>query len=229
MPHFEKNVFINCPFDPDYFPIFRSIVFTLIYCGLEPRCALESRNGAQIRMEKIFGLIEESKYSIHDISRVELDPNTNLPRFNMPFELGLFLGAKKYGTGRHATKNCLILEENKFDYQKYLSDIAGQDSCHHERNPVMAIEQVRNWVLPFNYAANKATPSHQILIDFYNEFNNDLPSMCAQARFDQNTLQYIDYLNLVKGWITAKSSTAVIVPHASPTTPCLHTYSLTTP
>jgi len=163
-------------------------------------------------MEKIYDLIEESKYSIHDISRVELDPSTNLPRFNMPFELGLFLGAKKYGTGRQTTKNCLILEENKFDYQKYLSDIAGQDPSHHDKSPEKAIEQVRNWILPFNHAANRATSSPQILNDFYNEFNNDFPGMCAAAKFDQHTLHYFDYLNLVKGWITAKSSTAATAP-----------------
>lgn len=215
MPHFERNVFINCPFDPDYNPIFRSIIFTVLYCGLNPKCALESKNSAQIRMEKLYDLIEESKYSIHDISRVELDPSTNLPRFNMPFELGLFLGAKQYGTGRQTSKNCLILEENKFDYQKYLSDIAGQDPSHHDKSPEKAIEQVRNWILPFNQEANRATPSPQILNDFYNEFNNDFPSMCDAAKFDQQTLHYIDFLNLVQGWIAAKSATAAPAPPTS--------------
>ena len=43
--------------------------------------------------KKICQLILESPYGIHDLSRIELDPSTQLPRFNMALELGLFLGA----------------------------------------------------------------------------------------------------------------------------------------
>lgn len=42
----------------------------------------------------------------------------------MPLELGLFLGAKRYGTGKQRTKLCLILDRERYRYQKYCSDIA---------------------------------------------------------------------------------------------------------
>ena len=48
-------------------------------------------------MGKIYGLIEECRYGIHDLSRTKLDEINALPRFNMPIELGLFLGAMRYG------------------------------------------------------------------------------------------------------------------------------------
>lgn len=54
-------------------------------------------DAGQARISKIYDLIRRSKYSIHDISRTELDPDHSLPRFNMPLELGIFLGAKEYG------------------------------------------------------------------------------------------------------------------------------------
>ena len=63
---------------------------------------------------------------IHDISRIERDTVNNLPRFNMPFELGLFLGARRFGTRPQRDKQCLVLEAERYRYQKYLSDIAGQ-------------------------------------------------------------------------------------------------------
>jgi hypothetical protein len=47
-------------------------------------------------LSKIEKLIEVSKYGIHDISRTELNAH-NFPRFNMPFELGIFFGAKRHG------------------------------------------------------------------------------------------------------------------------------------
>jgi hypothetical protein len=90
-------VFINCPFDPGYNKKFRAIVFTIVYCGFEPRCSLELDDGSQNRLDKIMSIIGECKFGIHDISRTQLDSANRLPRFNMPLELGVFFGAKKFG------------------------------------------------------------------------------------------------------------------------------------
>jgi hypothetical protein len=93
-PQFADQVFINCPFDDDYRPLFRAIVFAVIDCGFTPRCALEAISGA-VRLQRIVDIVRECKYGIHDLSRVEL--SDGLPRFNMPFELGIFLGARYVG------------------------------------------------------------------------------------------------------------------------------------
>lgn len=55
---------------------------------------LEINDAGDQRIDKINNIIKECKIGIHDISRTELDDHSNLPRFNMPLELGLFLGAK---------------------------------------------------------------------------------------------------------------------------------------
>ena len=54
---FEKNVFINCPFDRDFYPLLRPLLFTVIYLGLKPRIALEEVDSGQPRIEKIIKLI----------------------------------------------------------------------------------------------------------------------------------------------------------------------------
>src|SRR6266446_4395536 len=95
---YGQNVFINCPFDKEYSSLFDAIVFTVHDMGFRPRCALEARNAGQFRLEKILEIKSKCKYSIHDLSRTELDPENRLPRFNMPFELGLDLGCKKFGS-----------------------------------------------------------------------------------------------------------------------------------
>lgn len=87
MLNYSNNVFINCPFDGDYDEIFKAMVFTVFDCGFIPRCAMEYDDGSQVRIEKIYRLISECKFGIHDISRTELDDGNGLPRFNMPLEL----------------------------------------------------------------------------------------------------------------------------------------------
>jgi hypothetical protein len=96
-------------------------------------------------MDKITRLIKASSYSIHDLSAVELDSVNRLPRFNMPFELGLTLGLRAAG-GEYARHTVLILERHKYTCQKCLSDIAGQDLQAHGGDVHRVILQVRNWL-----------------------------------------------------------------------------------
>src|SRR5215213_2738037 len=128
------SVFINCPFDPQYWPLLEVIVFTVLACGFRPRSALEAAGSGDVRLEKILRLIDESRLGIHDISRVELDRDNGLPGFNMPFELGLDIGCRRF-SGRRDKKRILILDRERFRYQQYLSDISGQDIRAHHDNP----------------------------------------------------------------------------------------------
>ena len=143
---YQENVFINCPFDGDYDPMFKAVIFTVFVCGFTPRCAMEIDDASQVRFEKIARIIRDCKFCIHDLSRTQLDKETNLPRFNMPLELGLFLGAGKFGTSRQREKVCLILDCERYRYQSFISDIAGQDTRSHDNNPEMVIKHIRNWL-----------------------------------------------------------------------------------
>ena len=102
--YYNDNVFINCPFDSAYKHLFDAMVFAIHDCGFIPRCALEE-DASQVRIDKIYSIIADCRYGIHDISRTELDEGSGLPRFNMPLELGVFLGAKKFGIEEQERKN----------------------------------------------------------------------------------------------------------------------------
>lgn len=52
---YEEDVFVNCPLDADYRPLFDAIVFTIHDCGYAARSALEVTDTSQIRIEKISG------------------------------------------------------------------------------------------------------------------------------------------------------------------------------
>ena len=56
---FDRNVFINCPFDEGYLPLLRPLLFTTFYVGLNPRITLESLDSGRPRIDKIVKLITE--------------------------------------------------------------------------------------------------------------------------------------------------------------------------
>lgn len=143
---FEKNVFVNCPFDPHYLPLLRSLLFTIIYLGLKPRIALEAMDAGQARLDKIVGLIADSKFGIHDLSRIEAAKAGDLFRLNMPFELGVDFGCRLYGRGPQKTKRFLILEAEPHRYRAALSDLSGSDVESHGNDPYRIFGVVRNWL-----------------------------------------------------------------------------------
>ena len=97
--------------------------------GLKPRAALEIPSSNR-RLDRILDLIQECEYSIHDLSRVELDrtpPST--PRFNMPFELGLTVALEKVAIPGHAW---IVCESKKYRLKKSLTDLDGTDPYIHD-------------------------------------------------------------------------------------------------
>src|SRR5215204_1149067 len=108
-PHmgFEKNVFINCPYDPEYYPLLRPLLFTVIYLDFHPKIASERSDSGEQRIDKICELIEESKYSIHDLSRLKCNKKGEFYRLNMPFELGIDYGSRRFAADQLKDKKCL--------------------------------------------------------------------------------------------------------------------------
>ncbi|MEO1034443.1 MAG: hypothetical protein AAFX44_02670 [Pseudomonadota bacterium] len=68
-----------------------------------------------------------------------MDNENGLPRFNMPLELGVFVGAKRFGDSAQKNKKTLILDREPYRYQEFISDIAGQDIKSHDADPAQAI------------------------------------------------------------------------------------------
>lgn len=197
---YDESVFINCPFDVDYQAIFRAIVFAVHDCGFLARCALEVDDSGEVRISKINRIIRECRHGIHDISRTEIDPLEKLPRFNMPLELGLFLGAREFGGRRQKLKRALILDTERFRYQKFCSDIAGQDIKAHEGSAEKAIRAVRNW-LATALDGSVLLPSAAKMADRYQAFLLDLPRISARFHLDPDDLQFVELRTLVEEWV----------------------------
>jgi hypothetical protein len=198
---YAGDVFINCPFDEDYRPIRDALTFAVFACRLRPRCALEANNGAMTRIDKIVELIRDCRWGIHDISRTEPSAEHGLPRFNMPLELGLFLGAHRFGSGEQREKSCLVLDQDRFRYQKFISDIAGHDVIAHDGKPEQAIIAVRDWLSgEMGPMADDLEGGEEIAARFA-RFQLKLPALCATLRREPSKLTYHDYCAAVTDWL----------------------------
>lgn len=199
---YGHNVFINCPFDPDYKPIFEALVFAVHACGFLPRCALEAADSGTVRVEKIVQIIRECRFGIHDISRTELN-SRGLPRFNMPYELGLFMGAQRLGGGKQRRKSCLILDREPYRYQAFLSDIAGQDPQSHGNDPLQAIRAVRDWLwTEIRREGGDPLPGAAEIIRRFAEFRSDAPALAEQHLPDaEGERTFADYTALISMWL----------------------------
>jgi hypothetical protein len=198
---YEICVFINCPFDSTYKPIFESIIFATIHCGFRARCALEIDDASQVRIDRIFSIIEECRFGVHDLSRTELDNKHGLPRFNMPLELGMFLGAKRFGQPVQRRKVCLILDRDPYRYQKFISDIAGQDIRPHRLRKIAAISVTRDWL---RTCSGRAMPGGSEISRQYRKFVRRLPVLCHELGLRPTEMTFNDFTNIVTEWLKAE-------------------------
>lgn len=199
---YDNSVFVNCPFDADYMPLFRALIFTIGYCGFAPRCALEVDDSGETRAEKLLRIIRGSRFGVHDISRTESNA-VGLPRFNMPYEFGIFTGFKYGGGPRQRTKVTLVLDRERYRYQQFLSDIAGQDIKSHDGAPEKLIAVVRGWLQ--SHTPRKLVGGAHVVRQF-RRFQADLPALLVSLHKTEADLEnYRDFLDLVRGWTTANT------------------------
>lgn len=135
------SVFLNIPYDGRFSRLYLSYIAGLIELGLTPKATLGIPGGTA-RLDRIFELIKTCRYSVHDLSRVQLDsapPPT--PRFNMPFELGLAIGWAKLNTQRHTW---FVYETQNRRAQKSISDLNGTDCNIHKGTPEGVMRELCN-------------------------------------------------------------------------------------
>lgn len=196
---YSDQVFINCPFDGQYVNMFRACTFTILDAGFIPRCSLEVDNAMEFRLAAIIQIIRDCRYGIHDISRVTPDIESNLPRFNMPFELGIFFSAKHFGNTQQTQKESLVLEEHKYRYQKFISDIAGIDVRPHSNNQKKLILAIRNWLVT---ASRRTSIPHGEDIDRrFKAFQSGMRRVCEQRSVDYDSMPFVELVRNMTAWL----------------------------
>jgi hypothetical protein len=200
---YDVSVFLNCPFDDAYRPLLQAALFAIQDCGFLARTALEDVGSGETRLDKIVRIIGESRFSIHDISRVEVDAANPLPRFNMPFECGLSFGAARFGHPvRARRRDLLILAAEAFQDQRTLSDLAGQDAKYHQSRPADLIKAIRVFlaakaktVLP----EGTSIRGHGDIVERFERFKIEVEALARSQRIGLEEINSFDY---VQDWLT---------------------------
>jgi hypothetical protein len=168
------EVFLNVPYDRRFEKIFLAYISGISAFGLVPRATLELPTSDR-RLEKILSLIATCRYSIHDLSRVELDPSApRTPRFNMPFELGLAVAGRRNKRGQK--HEWFVCETRRFRLSKSLSDLDGTDPYIHEGKVRGVFRELGNiFIKP------KRQPTAQQMALIYRELNERVPAILRQS------------------------------------------------
>jgi hypothetical protein len=205
MEGFKSNVFVNCPFDDDYRQLLLSVIFTVKHLGFNPRLSLERADSAESRIEKIVGLINQSKYGIHDLSRIVSEGGNEHYRMNMPFELGIDYGCQKLKEGIWSQKQILILEKERYRYQKALSDLSGSDIKNHDDEPQKIIRAVRDWFVTIK---PMRADSGKKIWNLYNDFQAYLYDELVENDGHESVddVQITEIMHHMSAWFSAQET-----------------------
>ncbi len=167
------DVFLNIPYDKQFQNLYLAYISGISAFGLVPRATLEIRGGTR-RLDRIFDLIQHCRYSVHDLSRVELDmkpPQT--PRFNMPFELGLSVAWERARKKKHTW---FVYEARNHRLTKSLSDLNGTDAYIHNGTITGVFRELCN-----SFVRPGRQPSVQQMERIYRDVKKGLPEILRRA------------------------------------------------
>lgn len=210
---FKKNVFLNCPYDDNYRDMLLAIVFTIRYFGYIPRLTLENNDSGESRINQILELIDESKFGIHDLSRMTSSEADEVYRMNMPFELGIDFGCKRLKDGIWANKKILVLDKEMFRFHKAISDLSGSDIKHHDDEPIKVVAAVRDW---FVNGELKTGDSAIRVWNYYNEFQAFLydQSVEQDGHKSTDTVPIPEVIQHMGNWFKRRKQMVAALPKA---------------
>lgn len=171
MANSKEAVFLNIPYDGQLTRLYIAYITALSAMSFLPRATL-GISGSR-RLERIVGLIEDCSYSIHDMSRVQLDRNApRTPRFNMPFELGLAVAWAQ----RNPHHKWFVFESKRRRLNKSLSDLDGSDPFIHGGTVLGVMREVCN-----AFVSPGKQPTVPVMLRMYRELRAGCPGILRSA------------------------------------------------
>jgi hypothetical protein len=124
----------------------------------------------------------------------------------MPLELGLSLGARRYGPRLQREKRCIIFDREQYRYQRYISDIAGQDIHAHGGDETTLIGELAAWLRTQSGARN--IPGGRAIATEYGAFRSALPAIWAARGLHTDEITFADYADIVVQYLTIEPTPA---------------------
>ena len=120
----------------------------------------------------------------------------------MPFELGIFFGAKRFGDKIQKNKVAIILDTEKYRYNQFISDLSGVDIKTHNGDYQTAIQRIRDWLSVSS--RRKTIPGHLVIANEFDVFMTNLHEVTNRLGLNSAELPFNDYCLIVEEAINAK-------------------------
>lgn len=147
------GVFLNYPYDDAYLGFSDAIHFAVVASNRLPVCATDLSLPDTPRLSVVERLVEQCRYSVHDLSRVTGEGEGNYARLNMALELGMAM--QRRFDDRHHYAICI---STKHVLDLVASDLKGSDPiCYNESASGLCL-QVHAWLA--NYHPDTRTFNH---------------------------------------------------------------------
>jgi hypothetical protein len=168
--------FLNIPYDKRFENLYLAYIVGLVAHGIEPRATLGVPRDAR-RLERIFHLLQSCEFSVHDISRIQLDRKPpRAPRFNMPFELGLAVAWATMNPKRHAWVGCDAVPHRPL---KSISDLNGTDFQIHRGKIAGVLRALCN-----AFVSRSQRPTVPRMMTVYRKLRRAIPELQKDAGTD---------------------------------------------
>ena len=130
-------------------------------------------------------------------SQTRKDSHDSIFLSNLAFSSALDVSV----TDKHQKrKSCLILDVERYRYQEYISDIAGQDIKAHKGETRQAISAVRGW-LGESLAGINPPPGVAAIFKRFELFIADLPAICAATDREVDDLTFTEFADTTSTWL----------------------------
>ncbi len=160
---------------------------------------MDNNDSGLLRFPEIIRMLAACGRSIHDVSRVQLDRASRLPRFNMPLELGADLGLRFAGSTRQRRRKSLILDSEPHRYDQTLSDLSGMDIGSHANDTQRIIGLVRDWLNSNRVNDHSPLPGAVAINADHDAYLRLAPDIISNLRLDRHDdLPHGDYLHVVR-------------------------------
>ena len=190
----NRSVFLNLPFDKRREKIGIALISGIVSVGLIPRSVVELPPHAN-RLDRLLELVGACSYSFHDLSAVGLCADApRVPRFNMPFELGLVVG--RWHSTNHQFR---ILETKPHRIQKSLSDMNGFDPMIHGGTVEGVFDVISEAFAHLRSRPLSSTQDFALVYRAVRKFDDVLPPVFRSDGFTQRVALAQRAVSLVTG------------------------------
>lgn len=173
-PRVEPDAcFLNIPYDQRFENLYLAYIVGLTALGFVPRATLGFPRDAR-RLERILHLIRSCKWSVHDLSRIELDRRApRAPRFNMPFELGIAVTWANLNPDLHYWVACDAVQHRPL---KSISDLNGTDFHIHKGTILGVLNALCN-----AFVSRRQRPTVPRMMRVYRLLRRAIPDLQREA------------------------------------------------